>query len=89
MYLGSGTVRYENVPTTPGVARLLKNRGEMRIRPLNDSKSTREVTGELKVEVFLLGSVAERVIHSYAQEILTDEARALARFLESTKDQGA
>ncbi len=77
----AGIVTYRNVPTTPGVARLLKNRGEMRIRAGRNGGSVREVSGELRVEVFLLGAIAERLIHSYAKEILDEEARAVADLL--------
>lgn len=83
--LNRGVVTYVNVPTTAGVAKLLKNRGEMRVRTLSDTRSVREVTGELKVQVFLLGAVAERVIHSYAKDILDDEAHALDQFIRSAR----
>ncbi len=76
--LAAGRVTYRNVPTTPAVARLLKNQGEMRIRDAGAGRSVREVTGELRVEVFLLGAIAERLIHSYAKEILDEEARVVA-----------
>ncbi len=76
--LKTGVVTYRNVPTTPGVAALLKNHGEMRIRAGRNGGAVREVSGELKVEVFLLGAIAERLIYSYAKEILDEEARAVA-----------
>lgn len=75
--LTTGVVTYRNIPTTPGVAALLKNRGEMRIRAGRDGSSIREVSGELRVEVFVLGAIAERLIYSYAKEILDEEARAV------------
>jgi len=81
--LEAGTVKYSNVPTTRGVAKLLENRGEMRIVPLTGSTSKRTVTGELKVNMFLVGPIAERVIHSYAREILDEEATALTRLIET------
>lgn len=79
--LGKGVVRYRNVPTTEGVARLLKNQGEMRVFSVGAGRARREITGELKVEVFLLGPIAERLIYSYAKEILDEEARGLASLI--------
>lgn len=79
--LAAGIVRYRNVPTTPGVARLLKNQGEMRVRSGREGGSVREVSGELRVEVFLLGIIAERLIYSYAKEILDEEALATANLI--------
>jgi len=84
--LARGVVTYVNVPTTPGVAKLLKNRGQMHVRTLSDTHSVREVTGELKVQVFLLGAVAERVIYSYAKDIIDDEAHALEQFLQTARE---
>ncbi|NOZ01026.1 MAG: DUF2505 family protein [Deltaproteobacteria bacterium] len=87
--LRSRVVTYVNVPTTPGVARLLKNSGRMSVRDKPQGGCIREVAGELKVKVLLLGVVAERVIYSYAQEILRDEARALAGFIRASEGQSA
>ncbi len=77
--------RYRNVPTTPRVAELLKNHGDFEFIPLGNGRTRRVMTGELKVEVFLLGAIAERVIHGYAKEILDEEAGALAKLILSRK----
>jgi len=75
--------RYRNVPTTAGVANLLKNQGEFEFVRLGAGRTRRVMTGELRVEVFVLGAIAERFIHAYAKEILDDEAGALARLIGS------
>lgn len=79
--LARGTARYVNVPTTHKVAELLKNHGTVEFLPAGPNRTKRVLSGELKVEVFLVGSVAERLIHSYAKEIVDEEAAALSRHI--------
>ena len=79
--LSRGTATYVNVPTTHKVAELLKNHGSVEFVSAGPGRARRILSGELKVEVFLLGVVAERVIHGYAKEIVDDEAAALARLI--------
>jgi carbon monoxide dehydrogenase subunit G len=74
-------VRYRNIPTNHKVAELLKNSGEMHVVPSGNG-CVREIRGELLVRVFLLGSIAERLIYSYAKEILEEEANAMKELLE-------
>jgi len=69
-------VRYRNIPTNENIAKLLKNSGEMIIVPTRNG-CLREIRGELSVQVFLLGPLAERLIFSYAKEILDGEANAM------------
>lgn len=73
-------VRYCNIPTNGKVAELLKNSGEMHVVQIADG-CIREIKGELLVRVFLLGSIAERLIYSYAKEILDEEANAMKQVL--------
>jgi len=75
--LDTGTASYVNVPTTGRVAELLKNRGTIEFVPLGPGRTRRILSGELRVEVFLLGPIAERLIFAYAKEIVDEEARAL------------
>jgi len=79
--LATGVVRYRNTPTTHGVAQLLKNHGEMRITGRAGGACRREILGELRVEVFVLGAIAERLIYSYAKQILDEEAREVAALI--------
>jgi hypothetical protein len=83
--LGRTTAKYRNVPTTKGVADLLKNHGEVEFVELGPNRTRRVLSGELKVEVFLLGAVAERVIHANAKNIVDEEAAALAGYLRDGK----
>jgi hypothetical protein len=82
--LKTGTARYTNVPTTHKVAELLKNHGTVEFVSAGPHRTKRVLSGELKVEVFLLGKVAEVVIQGYAKEIVDEEAAALARHIAET-----
>ena len=75
------TVTYRNLPTTPKIEKRLKNSGEMTFEELPGGRSKRILTGELRVEVFLLGAIAERIIFAYAREILDEEAHAMAAII--------
>ncbi len=77
-----GTATYVNVPTTHKVAELLKNHGDMQFESAGPGRTRRILSGELKVQVFIIGAVAERVIYSYAAEIVNEEAAALARLIQ-------
>jgi len=80
--LKAGSARYRNVPTTAGVAKLLKNHGDVAFESLGPNRTRRVLSGELKVEVFLLGAVAERVIHGHARDLVDEEAAALRKYIE-------
>ena len=77
---------YRNVPTTPGVAKKMENHGEITFQSLPGGRTKRVISGELKVKVPILGKIAERLIYSYAQKILEDEANALVKYLEDTQE---
>lgn len=85
--LSRGIAKYRNVPTTHKVAELLKNHGDVEFQPAGPGRTKRFLSGELKVEVFLLGAIAERVIYSYAKEIVDEEAAALARLIQERNVQ--
>ena len=80
-----GVGKYRNVPTTDWVANRLKNSGDFQFIALGPEKTRRVTTGELRVEVFILGAIAERFIHAYAKEILDEEAQALADLIEQRR----
>lgn len=81
VHLATGAARYVNVPSTARVAELLKNQGSIEFLSLGPNRTRRILSGELRVEVFLLGPLAERLIFAYAKEIVDEEARALASHL--------
>lgn len=72
---------FANVPTTRRVAELLENRGTITLEAMPGGRTRRTIKGELKVKVFMLGAVAERLIYPHAQKIIEEESRALAKFL--------
>jgi len=73
---------YQNVPTTPGVARLLKNRGEIEFVPLGPGRSRRILSGELRIDFPVLGAIAERLIIGHAKRLVEAEAAALSSFID-------
>jgi len=85
------TGTYSNTPTTPMIAKRLTNSGEMMFEELPQGRSKRILTGKLRVDVFLLGSIAERLIFAYAREILDEEARVMATIIaaqQATPNKG-
>jgi hypothetical protein len=75
------TLDFRNVPVVRRVADHMENRGTMRFVAEGASRTRRTLEGELKVKVFVLGAIAERIIYSQAQGLLAEEARLLGRFL--------
>ncbi len=78
------TLEFKNVPVVRRVADLMENRGTMRFVAEGPTRTRRTLEGELKVKVFMLGTIAERIIYSQAQGLLAEEARLLARFLKES-----
>ncbi|MBM4389382.1 MAG: hypothetical protein FJ088_16725 [Deltaproteobacteria bacterium] len=72
--------RFRNVPTNRKVAELLENSGVIEFIPVSNGTTMRAVHGDLRVKVFLLGSIAERVIHVNAKKIIEEEASVLKRY---------
>lgn len=79
--LERGVATYRNIPKIRQIAQLLKNQGEIVFTEVSPSKTIRVLSGELKVLVFLLGALAERVIHAEAKKLVDNEARALIRLI--------
>ncbi len=68
---------FKNVPARRTIADLLINNGTLEIVPGPGGGCTQVVRGELKVKVFMIGKIAERIIHSNAVKILEEQARVL------------
>jgi Protein of unknown function (DUF2505) len=79
------TAQFKNIPTTSKIAELLENYGTMTLEALPGGKTKRTIKGELKIKVFILGAVAERVIYPHAEKILNEEARALNNYIKAHK----
>jgi hypothetical protein len=70
------------MPLSSKVQRLLVNKGVMKLSSLGNNLTKREVSGELKVKVFMLGKIAEQIIYHQAQRLLNEEARVFANFIK-------
>jgi hypothetical protein len=73
--------QFKNVPARRTIADLLLNHGTLEITPGPGGGCTQTVRGELKVKVFMIGKIAERIIHSNAVKILEEQARVLERII--------
>jgi len=69
---------FNNVPARARIAKLMVNTGSVRLIPLGPGRTERVVSGELRIKVFMLGKIAEKVIHGHAKKLLDQEAAALA-----------
>lgn len=70
--------QFANVPARGRIAKLMLNTGTLRLIPLGPDRTERVVSGELKIKVFMVGKIAEKVIHGHAKKLLDQEAAALA-----------
>lgn len=82
------TLKFKNVPDSGRLRSLLVNEGTITFREVN-GKTERTVAGELKVKVFLLGGIAEKMIYKNAQDILNEEAAAFQNWLNAKKTASA
>lgn len=79
------TGTFENNPDLPPLLRpLFSNRGTMTLRE-QGPWIERVIEGELVVKVPIIGRIAEYVIRRAGEAIFRQEARALARFIESVR----
>jgi hypothetical protein len=81
-------MEFANVPSTARIRDLLENRGTMTLSSVGPARTLRTLSGELHVKVFLLGKIAEGLIHAQGKEILDEEAHALQRFLDRARQVG-
>lgn len=75
--------RFKNVAARARIARLLHNEGTLELRPNGRGGTTEILRGELKVKVFMLGKIAEKIIHLNAVKILQEQARVVADVLRN------
>lgn len=73
--------RFTNIPARARIAKLMLNTGAMTLKSAGPGRTERVVSGELKIKVFLVGKLAEKVIHSHAKKLLDQEAAALSAIL--------
>lgn len=74
---------FDNEPTHPKVRKLMTNRGVMKLTSLGTGQCRRTMTGELLVNVPILGRIAEKIIFKNASKIIEEEVLALQAFLKS------
>lgn len=67
---------FTNRPMIGRIAEKMDNEGRMRILP-NGAGCKRVLTGTLKVKVFMLGKIAEKIIEKTARKIIDEEAALL------------
>lgn len=79
------TGQFKNIPTTKKIAELMENYGTITLEALPGGKTKRTIKGELKIKVFMLGAIAERLIYPHAEKILNEEAAALNNFLKTNR----
>jgi len=77
----SHTGRFKNIPARQRIAAVLKNEGTIELLPLGPGRCRQVLKGDLTVNVFVVGKVAERIIHSNAARILDDEARVVGEMI--------
>ncbi len=69
--------QFKNIPARRMIADLLINHGTLELRSNGRGGTTQVISGELKVKVFMLGKIAERIIHSNAMKILEEQAQVI------------
>ncbi len=73
--------RFANIPARGRIAKLMDNTGTLRLVPMGPNRVERVVSGDLKIKVFMVGKIAEKIIHGHAKKLLDQEAAALASIL--------
>ncbi len=77
---GYGT--FVNTPNVARIAAQMENSGSLRFTATAKG-CKRVMSGVLKVKVFMLGKIAERIISKNAEKIVNEEAALLAALAES------
>ncbi len=73
---------FKNVPQHHRIAPLLSNQGELLIRSTGPNSCEQVIRTEVKVDVFVVGKIAEKVIGSNGEKMLEEQAAVLRGVLE-------
>lgn len=73
--------QFRNIPTKRRIAAVMRNAGTLTLRSLPGDRTEQVLSGELIVSVFMVGKIAERIIHANAKNILDEEAAILRDIL--------
>ena len=76
----SKILSYDNQSIHPKVRKIFTNIGKIELIPSNNS-TIRVISGEVKVDVKIVGKVAEKVIYKTAKKVLNEEVEALKKFI--------
>jgi len=79
------TGTFRNIPARHRIAHVMRNQGTLELRPTSRGGSQEVLRGELTINVFLVGRLAEKVIHYNAVKILQDQARVVAEVLRNNE----
>jgi hypothetical protein len=75
-------MRFSNHPHIPAFLReKFTNTGVMSLVADGPARTRRTIRGDIHVRIFLLGRIAESVIHRAGAELIRQEAAALARYV--------
>ena len=74
--------RFANFPNIPHFLReKFTNTGTLTLTADGPGRVRRVIAGEIKVHIFLLGKIAERVIHKAGADLIEQEAQAMRKYL--------
>jgi hypothetical protein len=75
------TGSFRNIPARYRIAAVMENTGTLEVRPNRQGGCTEILKGRLIVKVFLVGKLAEKVIHANAVKILEEQAAVVEKIL--------
>jgi hypothetical protein len=76
------TGRFANYPNIPHFLRdKFTNTGTLTLTAEGPSRVRRVIAGEIKVYIFLLGKIAEKIIHRAGADLIEQEAQAMQKLL--------
>jgi hypothetical protein len=85
MRRGDYRLRFTNVPVKDWVKERMTNHGTIELREAGPGRTTRVVSGELKIRFPLLGAIAERIVYGKAKDLLDAEARLFGDYVRTRK----
>lgn len=80
--LASHKGTFKNLPQHHRIAPLLTNQGELLLRATGPASCEQVIRTEVKVDVFVVGKIAEKIIASNGEKLLEEQAAVLRGVLE-------
>jgi hypothetical protein len=79
-------MRFSNHPHIPSILRdKFSNNGTVRLTADGPGRTRRSISGEIRVRIFLLGKIAERIIHRAGADLIEQEAKAMKAWVAERK----